>query len=156
MVTPSGLEQYAIRAREISAQVMDDTHRKTFLRCEPASPKAFDEPCARQFLGTSGRKLLRRPLTDNEMTAVVKEARHAAETSRSFYKGVQSGLGALLMAPSFIFRMETTEADPDHTGALRLDAYSLGLTLQQAMGMPVGSWGTGANATSKPVVDVLA
>lgn len=32
----------------------------------------------------------------------------------------------------------------------------VGLTLQQAMGMPTGDWGTGANHTSKPVSDVLA
>jgi Protein of unknown function (DUF1552) len=32
----------------------------------------------------------------------------------------------------------------------------VGLTLQQAMGMPVGSWGTGANATSRSVSEVLA
>jgi hypothetical protein len=32
----------------------------------------------------------------------------------------------------------------------------VGLTLQQAMGMPVGSWGTGANATSKSIGEVLA
>lgn len=32
----------------------------------------------------------------------------------------------------------------------------VGLTIQQALGMPVGSWGTGANATSQPISEVLA
>ena len=32
----------------------------------------------------------------------------------------------------------------------------VGLTLQQAMGMPVGEWGTGANHTSKTIGEVLA
>ena len=31
----------------------------------------------------------------------------------------------------------------------------VGLTIQQAMGMPVGAWGTGANATAKSVGEVL-
>ena len=31
----------------------------------------------------------------------------------------------------------------------------VGLTIQQAMGMPIGNWGTGANATSKPITEVL-
>lgn len=31
----------------------------------------------------------------------------------------------------------------------------VGLTLQQAMGLPVGAWGTGANATSRAVSEVL-
>jgi hypothetical protein len=32
----------------------------------------------------------------------------------------------------------------------------VGLTIQQAMGMPIGSFGTGANATSKPITEVIA
>jgi Protein of unknown function (DUF1552) len=31
----------------------------------------------------------------------------------------------------------------------------VGLTIQQAMGMPIGSFGTGANATSKPITEVI-
>ena len=30
----------------------------------------------------------------------------------------------------------------------------IGLTIQQALGMPVGSWGVGAMATSKPITEV--
>jgi hypothetical protein len=32
----------------------------------------------------------------------------------------------------------------------------VGLTIQQVLGMPLGSWGTGANATSKPIIEVVA
>ncbi len=31
----------------------------------------------------------------------------------------------------------------------------VGLTIQQALGMPTGSWGTGVNATSKPITEVI-
>lgn len=31
----------------------------------------------------------------------------------------------------------------------------VGLTVQQSLGMPIGSWGTGANATSRPITEVL-
>ena len=31
----------------------------------------------------------------------------------------------------------------------------VGLTIQQALGMPVGSWGTGAMQTSKPISEVV-
>jgi hypothetical protein len=31
----------------------------------------------------------------------------------------------------------------------------IGLTIQQALGMPVGSWGTDAMATSKPIGEVI-
>lgn len=125
IVTPAGFEQYALRAREISAQVLDDAHRKTFLTCEPQAAASFDEACARQFFETYGRLLFRRPLSDQEMATVVKLARDTTTKSGSFDTGIQAGLTSLLVSPSFIFRVERTEADPGHPGLRRLDVYSL-------------------------------
>lgn len=125
VVTTGGLEQYAIRAREISARVLDDAHRKQFLQCEPQTPTAFDDACARQFLGKYGRLLFRRPLTEKEMTSALTLSRQASEKVGNFHKGVAAGLASLLVSPSFIFRMDTTEPDPNLKGARRLDDYSL-------------------------------
>lgn len=125
IVTPAGFEQYALRAREISAEVMDDAHRKTVAPCAPAGASAFDEACARQVFGKYGRLLFRRPLSNTEMATVLKLAQQATVTSGSFDKGLSAGFASLLVSPSFIFRIETTEPDPDRAGAQRLDAYSL-------------------------------
>jgi hypothetical protein len=125
IVTPAGFEQYALRARDISAQVLDDSHRKALLTCGPQAGATFDEVCARQFLGTYGRLLFRRPLSDQELATVVKLAQGAAATSGSFDKGMAAGLASLLVSPAFIFRVERTEGDPGHPGLRRLDAYSL-------------------------------
>lgn len=124
VVTPAGFEQHAIRSREVSAAVLTEARRKTALQCEPRSANAFDEPCAKQFLGKYGRLLFRRPLTAREMDSVMSVTRVATEKSDDFYKGLESGLARLLISPPFIFRMETTEPDPDSDG-VRLDAYSL-------------------------------
>lgn len=124
VVTPGGFEQHAIRSREVSAAVLAEPRRKAALQCEPRSTSAFDEPCARQFLGKYGRLLFRRPLTEKEMDSVLNVTRVATEKSGDFYKGLESGLTRLLISPSFVFRMETTEPDPDSNG-VRLDAYSL-------------------------------
>jgi len=51
VVTPSGFEQYELRAREIAAQVLAENRRAAVLECAPANPSAFDEACARQFMG---------------------------------------------------------------------------------------------------------
>lgn len=125
IVTPSGLDQSVVRSREISAQVLDDKRRSKVVQCAPAAPSAFDEPCAKQFLGKFGRLLFRRPLTDLEMSSVLKEARYATEKSGSFYRGLQAGLNTVLVSPSFLFRIEATEPDPARQGAVRLDRYSL-------------------------------
>src|SRR5580698_9622445 len=54
IVTPSGIEQYELKAREIASQVMSEDRRKNVLACEPQSPTAYDEACARQFVGKYG------------------------------------------------------------------------------------------------------
>jgi hypothetical protein len=125
VVTPAGFDQYVTRSREISAQVLDDKHRSTFLQCAPSSPSAFDELCAKQFLGKYGRLLFRRLVNGDEMRSVLKETRYATEKTGSFVTGLQAGLGAMLVSPSFLFRVETTEPDPGRQGALRLDDYSV-------------------------------
>ena len=125
VVTPSGIEQYALRAREISAAVLDPKRRAKFLTCGPAQGNAFDEACASEFLGKYGRLLFRRPLTASERSNAVKLAKGATMTSGDFYAGLSSGLASLLVSPSFVFRMEATEVDPTRPGGSRLDAYSL-------------------------------
>lgn len=125
VVTPSGIEQYALRAREISAEVLDEKRRARFLTCAPAPGATFDDACASAFLGKYGRLLFRRPLKASEQANVLKLAKDAAAKSGNFYTGIGAGLSALLVSPSFVFRMETTEADPARPGASRLDAYSL-------------------------------
>jgi hypothetical protein len=123
VVSSSGLEQYELRAREISAQVLAEDRRKSLLGCD--SPNAFDESCASQFIGKFGRLLFRRPLTDGEMTSALNLTRAATEKTGSFYKGLEYGLARLLVSPNFIFRVERSEPDPDHPTLRRLDAYSL-------------------------------
>jgi hypothetical protein len=123
IVTPAGFEQYALRGREISAQVLDEKHRGLFLQCAPQA--GFDEACAKQFFGKYGRMLFRRPLKDSEMAATLKLARSAAASTGSFDGGMRAGLASMLMSPAFVFRMETSEPDPDLPAVNRLDAYSL-------------------------------
>jgi Protein of unknown function (DUF1592)/Protein of unknown function (DUF1588)/Protein of unknown function (DUF1595)/Protein of unknown function (DUF1585)/Protein of unknown function (DUF1587) len=124
IVTPSGLEQYAIRAREISAQVLDDKHRHAILPCAAASA-AFDPFCAQQFVGKYGRMLFRRPLTRNESAATLALTRRVTLASGSFTRGLSAGLASLLVSPAFVFRVESTEPDTQHPGRERLDVYSL-------------------------------
>jgi hypothetical protein len=123
-VSSSGLEQYELRAREIAAQVLAPDRRQSVLSCAPGSADAFDKSCASQFVGHYGRLLLRRPLTDREMASILALVSAATQKSGSFYKGLELGLDRLLVSPYFIFRVETSEPDPDRPGAQRVDDYS--------------------------------
>lgn len=124
-VTPSGMEQYEQRAREISAQVLSEDRRSRTLSCSPANPSQFDDKCARQTISHYGRILFRRPLSPSEIVSALSLTRQATEISGSFYRGLEIGLARLLVSPKFIFRVETTEIDPQYPNHARLDDYSL-------------------------------
>jgi hypothetical protein len=122
VVSLSGIEQYELRAREVSAQVLAPARRQTALQCAPASPKTFDSACADQFLGKYGRLLFRRPLDKVELASASGVARATTTSTGDFYKGLEAGLARLLASPNFIFRVERSERAGN---ALRLDSYSL-------------------------------
>jgi hypothetical protein len=123
-VTPSGFEQYDSMARGAAAQVVDDHHRDMLVGCKPASAKAPDEACAKQFFFNVGRLLYRRPLTDDELKSELAIANAATAKLGNFYSGIAMGLTAMLESPQFLFRREVAEADPDHAGQQRLNGYS--------------------------------
>ncbi|MBL8645416.1 MAG: DUF1592 domain-containing protein [Rhodospirillaceae bacterium] len=123
-VTPAGLEQLDLMARSIAGQVVSEKNRDVIVPCTPASAGAADDACAAKFFGAVGRMLFRRPLTDDEVKVPVTIARDAAEDLGNFYDGLAAGLAGLMVSPSFLFAIDTTEPDPGKPGQIRLDAYA--------------------------------
>ena len=124
VVSSSGLEQYELRAQDIAGQVLAEDRRAKVMTCTPQSAVSFDQACASQFIAKYGRSLYRRPLDPDEMNSVLGVTSAATEKTGSFYKGLEFALARLLVSPSFIFRVELTEPNPDGAGQ-RLDVYSL-------------------------------
>lgn len=124
-VSPSGVEQYELRAREISAQVLSTGRRAKVLSCAPPASQEFDTDCASAFLGKYGRLLYRRPLSAGELASTLALARAATSASHDFYKGLEIGLSRLLASPKFIFRVENSEPGLAGGDTRRLDDYSL-------------------------------
>ena len=125
VVSASGIEQYELRAREISAQALSAERRKTLVPCTPASASTADEACARSFFGKYGRLLYRRPLSERETAALVGVAAVVTAKGGDFYKGLEAGLSRLLVSPNFIFRVDDSRADPRNASARVLDDFSL-------------------------------
>ena len=123
-VTATGLEQYDALARSVATQVVDPAHRNLLIPCKPASETEADDKCAAQFLGAAGRLLYRRPMTQAELQTQVGAAAAATKTLKSFYTGLGLSLAGMLEAPQFLFRQETVEPDPAHSGQYRMDAYT--------------------------------
>jgi len=123
-VTSSGFEQYFALASSISDQVLDEKQRATSVPCKPSNPTQADDACGRRFIEAYGERLFRRPLTESETLARLKTASTGAKQAGDFYAGLKLALTSLLVAPEFIFRVETAEPDPANRSQYRLDAYS--------------------------------
>jgi len=101
--------------------------------CEPADPGHADDACVRQTVERVGRVLFRRPLSEEEIAPRVAVAKDVAEKNQDFNAGMKQALVSLLVAPEFLFRVETAEAVPGQVGKVRLDAYSKAARLSYAL-----------------------
>src|SRR6185436_3019224 len=123
-LTASGFEQYFALASSISDQVLGEKQRTAVVLCQPANPKEADDACARQFIERYGERLFRRPLTESETLARLKTASMGAKQTGDFYAGLKLALTSLLVAPDFLFRVETAEPDPANPRQYRLNSYT--------------------------------
>jgi hypothetical protein len=123
-LTSSGFEQYFTLANSISDQVLGEKRRASSVPCKPADPARADDACARLFIEKYGELLFRRPLTKPEISARLRTTSMGAKQSNDFYAGLKLALTSLLLAPEFLFRVETAEPDPAHPQQYRLDGYT--------------------------------
>jgi hypothetical protein len=123
-VSAAGLEQYARMARAIASQVVDEQHRGTFVACPSRVDDSGDDACATDFFRRVGRLLFRRPVSAEDIQALVAASREGTRLSGSFHTGLALSLETMLVSPRFLFDIDVTEPDPAMPGARRLDAYS--------------------------------
>ncbi len=103
--------------------------RERVFVCRPASTATDDEAaCARTILATLARRAYRRPVTDDDVSALMGFYERANATA-GFEGGVETALRALLSSAEFLFRIER---DADHVAAgtaYRLDDLDLATRL---------------------------
>lgn len=110
-ISSLGVEEYETAAFSVAEQAMgDEATRATLVPCTPAD--TVDADCAATVLAALGRRAWRRPLSDDELSALVSLSGTAASTLGDFYEGLQYGIAALLQSPNFLFLVELGEADP--------------------------------------------
>jgi hypothetical protein len=123
-LTSSGFEQYFALASSVADQVMSDKLRDTLVPCKPIDASKADDACARRFIDKYGEYLFRRPLTEQETHARLQAASAGAKQAQDFYAGLKLALTSMLVAPEFLFRVETAEPDPANPKQYRLDAFT--------------------------------
>lgn len=128
-LTDSQLEVYQKTASKVAEQIISEDSRKYLIPCAPARPEAADPECARTFISQVGPLLYRRALSPERIDVLVEEANKSANALEDFYQGLGVVIEGILLSPSVLLVAETTEPDPDHPGAQRLDAWSLATRL---------------------------
>ena len=111
-ITPSGFEQYEAMAGSIAEQVTSAKLRDKLLPCAPQDASASDNNCATDIIRTFGPQILRRSLSEQDITVRVEAANKAADAQKDFYAGVRMALTTFLVSMDFLFRVEEGESAP--------------------------------------------
>jgi hypothetical protein len=122
-VTDEQYASYFNSAVDISDRVFADmTASARILTCTPTG--ASDTACIKSIIQTWGLKAWRRPIKDNEITALTKLATDAITAGETGAGGIKQIVKSMLASPNFLFRIEY-DSDPASTKAHPLDPYEL-------------------------------
>ncbi len=119
----------------------DPPRRDLVVGCMPTG--AGDEACMRDFVTRFGRRVLRRPLTDDEIETLLHGengddgALDYAIQADDFYTGIDSLLRTLLQDPQFLYRIETGEPVEGEPGLFKLTDFQVATRLSYFL------WGSG-------------
>ena len=86
----------------------DTPGRQRIFVCHPASP-AEQEPCARKILTAAMHRAYRRPVVEADLQGPLGLYRKTAPAN-GFEAGIEMGLSAVLISPSYLFRIERDPA----------------------------------------------
>ena len=112
-------------AADVATRVLaDEVSRAAVIVCDPADSN--DDACFRTIVATVGKRLLRRPLSADEVETYLPLLAYANEDNAhyetDFDDAVEVLLRAFLMDPEFLFRVEVGSPTGE-PGVRRLNAY---------------------------------
>ena len=89
--------------------VSETASRRAIFTCRPTD-SSEETACASEIISRLGQKAFRRPLVDDDMTALMAFFRTGAEEG-GFEAGIGTALEAILASPHFVFRFEEPPAN---------------------------------------------
>jgi hypothetical protein len=101
------------------------TQRRQGWRAMFGSLAAQTDADAEQILGSFATRAFRRPMMDEERASLVGLYHSERERGASFEEAVRTGLSAVLVSPSFLFRSVANPDADDPTVSYQLDGYEL-------------------------------
>ena len=97
--------------------------RTKIFTCHPKSPQE-EVPCARTILAGLSRRAFRRPVTDSDLKPLLVFY-EKGRAEGDFDKGIEKALSAMLVSPSFLFRVEQDPKTATPGSVYKLDDYAL-------------------------------
>ena len=107
-----------------TAALADPTRRMLITSCDLSTGAA----CLQTTIQSIGRRLYRRPLTDDEVSGFVTLAAAGAVASDPT-SGAETVLEAMLQSPHFLYRVQLGVADPSRPGIVGLTGYEMATRL---------------------------
>ncbi len=101
----------------------DTVSRSKIFTCRPAAA-AGEEPCARTILSTLARRAFHRPATDADIAPLLAFYR-SGRAEGDFDRGIEKALRAMLVSPSFLFRVERDPAGAAPGTVYRISDFEL-------------------------------
>jgi hypothetical protein len=121
-ITP-GVDHITIEGPYDTAGVGDTRSRRRIFVCRPTGGQD-DAPCAKTILSTIARRAYRRPVTDQDVRALLGFFQ-AGRKDGGFEAGIELALRSILVDPEFLFRIDK---DPAHVApgtAYRISDFEL-------------------------------
>jgi cytochrome c peroxidase len=139
VVTARHLDAYLAAGEDLAGRALQ-SNRGAIIPCNPngtGGPAA----CADQVVRTLGKRAYRRPLTNEELTGLVRLVTQAS----SFDDGVRQVILAMLVSPNFLYRSEV--GTPLGNGTFQLTQYEIASALSYLF------WGTMPDAQLTTLAD---
>jgi len=124
---PSGmprLEMGVIEGPFNVTGVSETPTRARIFVCRPQT-EADEAPCAEQIISTLARRAFRRPVTEEDVAAVMAFYEQEREEGGSFDQGIHAALTRILVSPFFLFRAEKENPDVPPGGTHPIDDFEL-------------------------------
>jgi len=132
-LSPMLMEKYVDAAESIAAEAVGGMEQDAARRVLSAGPVPADAAVRPEWLRATLRGLadraFRRPVDEPTLDRLVAIATAAGGGDPGSVAAVRAGLTAILVAPRFLFRVESAAAAPEHDGAVFLDDWSLAARL---------------------------
>ena len=116
-----GVQQLEEAADELTAFVFSDPDRRLALvGCEAGKPP---DTCTEHFILNFGRRAYRRPLTGAEVDRWTQVASDLSDGDP--WLGLQMAVAGILQSPSFVYRVELGEPDPEDDSRFRYTSWEM-------------------------------